>query len=52
MTKKQRTKKRFFSYTAGEKGRNRVRVYQKSSGLLMLEYYEQAMRRRVSTGMT
>ena len=50
MTKKQRTKKRFFSYTAGEKGRNRVRVYQKSSGLLMLEYYEQAMRRRVSLG--
>ncbi len=50
MTKKQRKKKRFFSYTAGEKGRNRVRVYQKPSGVLMLEFYEQATRKRVSLG--
>lgn len=50
MTKKLRAKKKFFSYTAGEKGRNRVRVYQKPSGLLMLEYYEHGTRRRVSLG--
>jgi integrase len=46
-----RTKKKRWSYSAGERGRNRVRAYEHSSGILMLEYRDEAGRRnRVSLG--
>lgn len=36
-----------WSYTAGEKGRNRVRVYEEQrTGILMLEWYEQSGKRK------
>ncbi len=44
MTK--RTRKKRWSYTTGEKGRNRVRVFQHESGLLMLEYRPGGKRKR------
>ena len=50
-------KKRCFSYSAGERGRNRVRVYEeKSGGPVFLEYYDREApslplrRRRKSLG--
>lgn len=44
-----------WSYTTGEKGRNRVRAYERSSGIIYLEFYErdaetgERKRRRLST---
>jgi integrase len=43
-----RTKKKGWSYSAGEKGRNRVRAFEHSSGLLFLEFYENGNRKRIS----
>ena len=34
------TAKSHWSYSTGEKGRNRVRTFEHSSGMLMLEFYE------------
>ena len=48
MTK--RTKKTSWSYLTGEKGRNRVRVFEHTSGLLMLEFRDGGKRTRVSLG--
>ena len=49
------TAKSRWSYSTGEKGRNRVRAFQHSSGVLMLEFYERqrggdAKRVRLSLG--
>ena len=47
-------KKRGWSYSAGERGRNRVRAYEDSSGAILLEFYErlpgdgEARRKRIS----
>jgi integrase len=48
MTKRTRTTG--FSYMAGEKGRNRVRVFEKDSGILVLEYRDGPKRVRRSLG--
>jgi hypothetical protein len=48
MTK--RANKKRWSYTTGEKGRNRVRVFQHGSGVLMLEYRSDGKRKRMSLG--
>ncbi|MFH1833458.1 MAG: tyrosine-type recombinase/integrase [bacterium] len=45
-----RTKKKRWSYSAGERGRNRVRAFEHSSGMLMLEFYEGGTRNRISLG--
>lgn len=46
-----RTKKKRWSYSTGERGRNRVRAYEHSSGILMLEYRdEDGRRKRISLG--
>lgn len=39
-----------WSYAAGEKGRNRVLAYERSSGIIYLEFFEHGERRRISTG--
>ena len=43
-----------WSYSTGERGRNRVRAFEHSSGVLMLEFYEprrgKASRVRLSLG--
>ena len=39
-----------WSYSAGEKNRNRVRAFEHSSGILMLEFYERGGRKRLSLG--
>lgn len=44
-----KTKDRW-SYSAGERGRNRVRVFEHDSGLLMLEYRDNGKRTRMSLG--
>ena len=42
--------KRRWSYSTGERGRNRVRAFEHSSRMLMLEFYEGGKRNRVSLG--
>ena len=37
-----------WSYSAGERGRNKVRAFEHASGVLMLEFYEQGKRKRLS----
>lgn len=37
-------------YKAGEKGRNRVRAFERPSGIIYLEYWEHDERKRISTG--
>ena len=50
------TKNRRWSYSAGERGRNRVRAFEHASGVIMLEFYEpqpgygEPKRTRLSTG--
>lgn len=39
-----------WSYKAGEKGRNRVRAFERNSGIIYLEYWEAGERERISTG--
>lgn len=39
-----------WSYKAGEKGRNRVRAFERDSGIIYLEFWEAGERERVSTG--
>lgn len=39
-----------WNYSTGERGRNRVRVYEHSSGLLMLEFRKEGKRTRTSLG--
>ncbi len=39
-----------WSYSTGEKGRNKVRAFEHASGILMLEFYEQGKRKRLSLG--
>lgn len=38
-----------WSYKAGEKGRNRVRAFERSTGIIYLEFWEAGERQRVST---
>lgn len=45
-----RTNKVRWSYSAGERGRNRVRVYEHASGVLMLEFRDRGRRKRISLG--
>ena len=40
--------KSHWSYSAGERGRNNVRAFEHASGVLMLEFYEQGKRKRLS----
>ncbi len=42
-----RTKKRW-SYLSGEKGRNRVRAYERASGALMMEFRDRGHRKRIA----
>ena len=42
--------KSHWSYSTGEKGRNKVRAFEHASGVLMLEFYEQGKRKRLSLG--
>ena len=42
-----RTKKKW-SYSTGERGRNRVRAFEHASGMLMLEFNDLGTRRRIS----
>jgi integrase len=44
------TKKKRWSYSAGERGRNRVRAFEHCSGVLMLEFSDQGRRKRISLG--
>ena len=37
-------RKKFWSYSAGERGRNRVRAYEDTSGKLLLEFYVESDR--------
>ncbi len=39
-----------WSYCTGEKGRNRIRVYERNSGTLMLEYRDNGQRKRLALG--
>ena len=43
-----RTKKKGWSYSTGERGRNRVRAFEHASGVLMLEFNDGGRRRRIS----
>lgn len=45
-----RTKKKGWSYSTGERGRNRVRVFEHDSGTLMLEFRDEGKRTRISLG--
>jgi len=45
-----RTKKKRWSYSTGERGRNRVRAFEHSSGMLMLEFNDGGKRTRISQG--
>lgn len=45
-----RTKARRWSYKTGEKGRNRVRVFEHEAGVIMLEYKSEGRRTRRSLG--
>lgn len=45
-----RTNNKRWSYSTGERGRNRVRAYEHSSGLLMLEFRDKGKRTRFSLG--
>ena len=45
-----RTKKKRWSYSTGERGRNRVRIFEHSSGMLMLEFNDKGNRTRISLG--
>ena len=42
--------KSHWSYSTGEKGRNKVRAFEHASGVLMLEFYESGKRKRLSLG--
>ena len=42
--------KSHWSYSAGEKRRNKVRAFEHASGILMLEFYEHGKRKRLSLG--
>jgi len=44
------TKSKGWSYSAGERGRNRVRVFEHPTGVLMVEFRDRGKRRRVSLG--
>ena len=46
-----RTKNRW-SYLAGEKGRNRVRIFERPGGLLTLEFRDDGERKRIALGHT
>ena len=39
-----------WSYIAGEKGRNRVRAFERASGMLHLEYMDDGQRRSTALG--
>ena len=39
-----------WSYLSGEKGRNRVRVFERDSGNLTLEFRDRGERKRISLG--
>ena len=39
-----------WSYTTGERGRNRVRVFEDGKRPLLAEFYEEGRRRRISLG--
>ena len=43
-----RTTKKRWSYLSGEKGRNRVRAYERGSGALMLEFRDRGRRTRIT----
>ena len=43
-----RTTKQRWSYLSGEKGRNRVRAYERASGALMIEFRDRGRRRRIA----
>lgn len=43
-----RTKTKGWSYSTGERGRNRVRTFERPSGLLMLEFNDRGKRTRLS----
>ncbi len=43
-------KKKRWSYSTGERGRNRVRAFQHASGILMLEFSDLGSRTRISLG--
>ena len=43
-----RTRKGRWSYITGEKGRNRVRAYERASGALMMEFRERGQRKRLA----
>ena len=45
-----RTKKKGWSYSAGERGRNKVRAFERSSGRLTLEFSDGGKRTRISLG--
>lgn len=45
-----RTKKKRWSYSTGERGKNRVRAFEHASGLLMLEFNDHGQRTRISLG--
>jgi len=45
-----RTRKKGWSYSTGERGRNRVRVFEHDSGTLMLEFRDEGRRTRISLG--
>ena len=44
------TKRKRWSYSTGERGRNRVRAFEHASGVLMLEFYDGGRRTRLSLG--
>ena len=43
-------KKQRWSYSTGERGRNRVRAFEHASGVLMLEFRDEGRRTRISLG--
>ena len=43
-----RTTKKRWSYLSGEKGRNRVRVFERASGVLMMEFRDRGQRKRLA----
>ncbi|MCZ6714751.1 MAG: tyrosine-type recombinase/integrase [Deltaproteobacteria bacterium] len=43
-----RTTKKRWSYLSGEKGRNRVRAYERASGALMMEFRDRGLRKRIA----
>ena len=45
-----RTRKKGWSYSTGERGRNRVRAFEHASGVLMIEFTDGGKRTRISLG--